>query len=77
MADSVRIRIGLEGARELELEVEDAEAARTAIEEAIDGGNALVWVSDVKGNRFGLVTDKLAFVQIEDGSDRTGLGFGV
>jgi hypothetical protein len=77
MADSVKVRIGLQGARELELEVDDADATRAAIEEAIDGGNALVWVSDAKGNRFGLVTDKLAFVQIDDGSDRTGVGFGL
>ncbi len=35
---NVRMRIGIQGARELELEVEDAEAARTAIEEAIDAG---------------------------------------
>lgn len=77
MANSVRMRIGLQGARELEFEVEDAEAARTAIEEAIDAGSALVWVSDTKGNRFGLVIDKLAFVQVDDGSDRAGLGFGV
>ncbi len=35
-----------------------------------------VWVSDTKGNRFGLVIDKLAFVQVDDGSDRAGLGFG-
>ncbi len=41
MANSVRMRIGLQGARELEFEVEDAEASRTAIEEAIDAGSAL------------------------------------
>ncbi len=34
--------------------------------------DALVWVSDTKGNRFGLVTDKLAFVQVDDGSDQAG-----
>jgi Protein of unknown function (DUF3107) len=76
MADSVRMRIGIQGARELELQVADADATRAAIEEAIDGDSAIVWVTDAKGNRYGLATDKVAFVQIEDGSDRGGVGFG-
>jgi hypothetical protein len=76
MTDVVRVRIGVQGARELELEVEDAEAVRSDVEEALAAGVALVWVTDAKGNRFGLVVDKLAFIQVDQGADRGGVGFG-
>jgi len=77
MATSVKVRIGVQGARELEIEVADPEVIRAELEKAIAGGQGVVWVTDTKGNRFGLVTKKLAFVQIDDGTYRTGIGFGL
>ncbi|MBA2336529.1 MAG: DUF3107 family protein [Acidimicrobiia bacterium] len=73
----IKVRIGMQGARELEIEVDDAETIRTDVERAITDREDVVWVTDTKGNRFGLVTRKVAFVQIDDAADRTGIGFGL
>ncbi len=76
MNERTKLRIGLQGARELELEVEDAETARKAIESALEESAALVWITDAKGHSYGLVADKLAFVHVEGPTDRAGIGFG-
>lgn len=76
MAGGVKVRIGIQGARELELDIDDAEATRTAIEQAVGDGVGVIWLTDSKGIHYGLVTEKLAFVQIDDASDRSGVGFG-
>jgi Protein of unknown function (DUF3107) len=74
---AVRMRIGIQGARELELEVDDADLVRTGVEAALTAGDAVVWLTDAKGNRFGLLTEKLAFLQFDEGSDKAGVGFGL
>ena len=77
MSDSTRFRIGLQGARELEINIDDADTARTAIEKAIADGEAVAWLTDAKRHTFGVVVDKIAFVQIEGEKDAEGLGFGL
>lgn len=75
MTAITKVRIGLEGARELELEADDADALRKAILAGMDSDEAVVWVKDSKGNEYGLVTSKLAFVEIEGSENRSGVGF--
>lgn len=77
MSDSTRLRIGLQGARELEINVDDAHGAREAIEKAIADERPLVWLTDAKRHTFGVIVDKIAFVQVEGEKDGEGLGFGL
>ncbi|MFQ5554491.1 MAG: DUF3107 family protein [Acidimicrobiia bacterium] len=75
MTDKVKIRIGLESVRELELEVADGDAVAAELEAAIADEADLVWLTDVKGNRHGIAVSKLGFVEIEGESTRPGIGF--
>jgi len=73
MIDTVKVRIGLEGARELEIDVEDGEATAATLEAGLASGG-IVWVVDAKGDRHGVAVDKLAFVVVQ--ADQTGGGVG-
>ena len=73
----MRIRIGLSQApRELDLEVVDADEVVGEIEKAMAGDASLVWITDQKGRRHGLVADKIVFIELEAEEDRGGVGFG-
>lgn len=73
MSDTVKVRIGLQSARELELDVADGDA----VVEQLDGATEwIVWVEDVKGRRHGLVVDKIAFVEVDLRPPGPGVGFG-
>lgn len=72
----MRIRIGLSQApRELDLEVSDADEVVGEIEKAMAGDASLVWITDQKGRRHGLVANKIAFIELEAEEDRGGVGF--
>ena len=77
MSDITKVRIGIQGARELELEVEDAAETQKVIEAGIVSDDPILWVTDTRGHRYGLATDKLAFVEIEGDTAAAGIGFGV
>ncbi len=77
MADTVKVRIGLQSVRELELEVEDGTAIADELQTAVNNGASLVWVTDAKGNRHGIAVSKLAFVEVEGDENRPGVGFSV
>lgn len=77
MSDTVKLRVGLTSARELEFEVGDATKVAADIEEAIREGNTIVWVEDSRGHRYGMVAAKLAFIEIEAAQARSGVGFSV
>jgi len=77
MSDTTAIRIALQSVRELEIEVADGPAAAASIEAGIEEGLKIVWVTDARGHRFGLLVDKLAFVEVEDGERRSKVGFGL
>ena len=76
MPDTTKIRIAQQMARELEFEVDDADAAVSAIEKAMAADDDLVWIVDSKGNRHGIAVDKLAFVEVESEDNGSGVGFG-
>ena len=75
MSSAGKMRIGVEGARELEVEVDDLTAAVTALEKGMTD-DAIVWITDSKGDRHGIVSRRLAFVEVEETSDRS-IGFGL
>lgn len=77
MSKSTNIRIAQQMARELEFEVDDAEKTIKAVEKAMADGTSLVWIADSKGNRHGIATDKIAFIEVEGEESASGVGFGV
>lgn len=71
-----KVKIGMaQSGRELEVEVDDPEAFVLRFEEAVTSGQKLWWVTDGEGNRHGLVVDRIAYVEVAPGRDRT-VGFG-
>ncbi len=75
MSNGGKMRIGIEGAREIEIEVDDLDAAAAELEGSV-GSGSMVWITDSKGDRHGIVSNRLAFVEVEVTSDRS-VGFGL
>lgn len=73
MSDGGRIRVGIDGARELEIEVDDLDGAAQEIEGGITSGG-VVWLTDTKGARHGVIGRKIAFIEVEATEDRS-IGF--
>ena len=75
MAETTKVRIGLEGARELEFDVDDPGEVRTAVAAALADGESVVSITDARGNEYNLVVAKIAFFEIEASDPRGGVGF--
>ena len=72
----MRVRIGMSmTARELDLDVADAEELMRSFRQAVEQGEKLLWVVDEDGHRHGLVVDKIAYVDVEAEKSTT-VGFG-
>jgi hypothetical protein len=72
----VRVKIGMSmTARELDLEVADAEEVVRSFLQAVEQGDKLLWVVDEEGHRHGLVVDKIAYLDVEP-QKSTRVGFG-
>jgi hypothetical protein len=72
----MRVRIGMAmAARELDLEVADAEEVVRSFQRAMDQGDRLLWLVDEEGRRHGLVVDKIAYIDVE-AAKATRVGFG-
>jgi len=73
----VEVRIGIKGApRELSFEsAQTADEIQTAVEQAISASAGTLMLSDEKGRRIIVATDKLAYVEIAD-TDARRVGFG-
>jgi hypothetical protein len=74
----MEVRIGVVySPRELVLEMEDdAKTVSATVEAAVQEKNPLLWLTDTKGRKVGIPTDKLAYVEIAgDAADRK-VGFG-
>ncbi|MGH8972002.1 MAG: DUF3107 domain-containing protein [Acidimicrobiia bacterium] len=76
----MEVKIGVTySPRELSLELEGkAEEVVATIEAALDNGTRVLWITDKKGRRVGVPTDKVAYVEIgeEDAAKRVGFGPG-
>ena len=72
------VRIGVVyTARELNIETDDPVDSVTAtIESAISAGDGVLWLTDKKGRRVGVPTDKIAYVEIVTDAGGRKVGFG-
>ena len=74
----MEVKIGVtHSPRELSLELDGkADEMASAIEAALDNGTRVLWLTDKKGRRVGVPTDKIAYVEIgvEDTGKRVGFG---
>lgn len=75
MSNAGKLRIGIDGARELDIEVEDVEGAVAALEKGLASAAPIVWLTDRQDGRHGVVSARVAFVEVELASDRS-VGFG-
>lgn len=65
--------------KELVLDVEgDADELISAFDTALKDNHPVVWVTDNKGRRVGVPSDKVAYIEVthEDESKRVGFGVG-
>ena len=74
----MEVRIGVVyTARELVLEMDDdSSTVSAAIEAAIGGKGPLMWLTDSKGRKVGVPTDKLAYVEVAGDAAEHKVGFG-
>jgi hypothetical protein len=75
MGNGGKMRIGVEGAREIELEVDDFDDAVALLEKGL-ADESMVWLTDTKGDRHGIVATRLAFVEVESSKNRS-VGFAI
>jgi hypothetical protein len=74
----MEVRIGVVyTARELALETDDSvDEVAEAIEGALSNGDSMLWLTDTKGRRVGVPTDKIAFVEVAADAGGRKVGFG-
>ena len=75
----MEVKIGvIYSAKELSVEVEGgkAEDVISAVEDALKGGAPVIWLTDKKGRRVGIPSDKVAYIEVaeEDAAKRIGFG---
>jgi hypothetical protein len=77
---AVEVRIGVtQSPKELEVDLGDeTDAAGVAkmVEEALNGGLGVLWLTDRKGRRVGVPAAKVAYVEIGSPSEERRVGFG-
>lgn len=75
----MEVKIGvIYSAKELSVELDGGKAddVVSAVEDALRGGAPVIWLTDKKGRRVGVPTDKVAYVEVaeEDATKRVGFG---
>lgn len=72
----MRVKFGMaDTIREVDVEVDDGDALIAEVERAIAEGDKMLWVTTDEGRRYGLVVDRIVFVDVEPQKQRTGIGF--
>lgn len=74
ISETVKVRFGMAATRELEIEVEPGHNIASEFEAAVKEGTDILWVVDTHGHRHGIVTEKVAFLEIES-ARRRDVGF--
>ena len=74
----MEVRIGVVySARELTVETDDsAETVSATIENAVSNGDALLWLTDLKGRKVAVPVDKIAYVEVAVDAGGRKVGFG-
>jgi hypothetical protein len=74
----MEVRIGVVySAKELSVELEGkGDEVVSAVEDALKGGAPVIWLTDKRGRRVGIPTDKVAYIEVaeEDTAKRVGFG---
>lgn len=73
----VRIGVTYTG-KELDIDLgddADADALQAEVDAAMGGSTPVLWVTDKKGRRLGIPTDKLAYVEIGSPDAERRIGF--
>ena len=74
----MEVRIGVTyTAKELVLEIDgSADEVQAVIDAPFSAGTSILWLTDSKGRRIAVPTDKVAYVELgsDDGSRRVGFG---
>lgn len=74
----MQVRIGVvHSPREIEVEVadDDAEQATAEIEKVLGEGSPLLWLTDRRGRRVGVVVDKISYVEVGTDAGERRVGF--
>ena len=77
----LEVKIGvIYSAKELSIELDggNADEMVATIEDALKGGAPVIWLTDKKGRRVGVPSDKVAYIEVaeEDTAKRVGFGPG-
>jgi hypothetical protein len=77
----MEVKIGvIYSAKELTVELDGgtAEEVISAVEDALKGSAPVIWLTDKKGRRVGVPSDKVAYIEVaeEDAAKRIGFGPG-
>ena len=74
----MEVRIGVVySAKELSVELDGkADEVVSTVEAALKGGAPVIWLTDKKGRRVGVPSDKVAYIEVaeEDTAKRVGFG---
>lgn len=75
----MEVRIGVVyTTRELVLDTDEpAEQVAAAVDSALEQGDRVLWLTDSKGRRVGVPTDKIAYVEVSGDASERKVGFGV
>jgi len=76
----VDVRIGVtQTPKEIEVEMPDgtdADALATQIEQSLAAEKGVLWLTDRRGRRVGIPSDRIAYVEVNATSDDRRVGFG-
>jgi len=75
----VDVRIGIvQSMKELEVEVDDAqrEDVVAQVEEALKSATSVLWLTDRKGRRIGVPSERIAYVEFGVPASERRVGFG-
>lgn len=76
----MEVRVGVvQAPREIQLELadsEDSEELQRRVERALAGEDRVLWLTDRKGRRVGVPSERLAFVELSSSSSDRRVGFG-
>ena len=74
----MEVRIGVVySAKELSGELEGkGDEVVSAVEDALKGGAPVIWLTDKRGRRVGVPTDKVAYIEVAEEDQAKRVGFG-
>jgi DNA-binding MurR/RpiR family transcriptional regulator len=74
----MEVRIGVVyTAKELSVELDGkGDEVVSSVEDALKGGAPVIWLTDKRGRRVGVPTDKIAYIEVAEEDQAKRVGFG-